>query len=340
MTLQLRVPGLPADVRTRPFDIATDLPAFAALVAEVNAFDRLDQFPTAATLGVHWAPTALFDPGRDCLVVEDGRGWVAMLSVDPQVRDGKVVHLIEGWVRPDRRREGIGRALLVWAERHGAELIADRAIEQWDLPQFAGFGIARNNPAAVAFAEATDYAPIRYGFIMRRPLAEPIPHVELPEGLEVRPVAPEHHRAIWAADVEAFQDHFEPRLRSEQDFDATFHGPTVDTSMWRVAWDGDEVVGSVMNQIEPEENARLGLEVGWLEHVSVRRPWRGRGVAKALIVNSLRTLRDRGMQVASLGVDAQNPTGALALYEQLGFHPHEAWTTFRKPLAVLVESDR
>ena len=337
---RLEAAGLPADVRVRPFDYDTDLPAFAALVAEVNAFDGHDHFPTVQTLGVQWSRTALFDPGRDGVVVEDDRGWVAMVSVDPQVRDAKVIHLIEGWIRPDRRRAGIGRALLAWSERHAAELVAMRSIEPWALPQFTGFGVLRDNPAAIGFAEATDYEPVRYGFVMRRDLAEPIPDAPaLPAGIEVRPVRPEHHRAIWDADQEAFLDHFEPRKRDESDFQATFHGPNTDTSMWRVAWDGDDVVGSVMNEIDAEENARLGVRVGWLEHVSVRRPWRGRGVAKALIIDSLRTLRERGMELAALGVDAENPNGALALYEGLGFRPHETWVTYRKALAPAKETD-
>ena len=70
--------------------------------------------------------------------------------------------------------------------------------------------------------------------------------------------------------------------------------PNLDTSLWRVAWDGDDVVGSVMTFIWPEENESLGLNRGWLEHISVRRPWRNQGVAKALIVDLLRTLRTWG----------------------------------------------
>jgi mycothiol synthase len=331
----IAVQGLPADVRARAFAYPADLEAFSRLVADVNAFDRHDWFPTAEVLGEHWKQTALFDPGRDGVVLEDDQGWAAMVSVDPQVRDGKVTHLIEGWIRPDRRRQGIGRTMLAWSERHAAGLVARRAIEPWALPQFTQFGILRENPAALGFAEATGYAPVRYGFVMRRDLAEPIPDVPpLPDGIEVRPVLPEHHRAIWDADVEAFRDHFEPRERDESDFRSAFDGPNTDTSMWRVAWDGEQVVGSVMNEIDAVENARLGLNVGWLEHVSVRRPWRGRGVARALIVDSLRTLLERGMQVAALGVDAENPTGALGLYERLGFRPHETWVTYRKPLSA------
>jgi len=95
--------------------------------------------------------------------------------------------------------------------------------------------------------------------------------------------------------------------------------PELDTGLWRVAWDGDEVAGSVMNFIYPAENDALGVRRGWLDHVSVRRPWRRRGLASALIVASLHALRDAGMTEAALGVDAENPTGALQLYEGLGF---------------------
>jgi GNAT superfamily N-acetyltransferase len=102
--------------------------------------------------------------------------------------------------------------------------------------------------------------------------------------------------------------------------------------MWQVAWDGDQVAGSVVNGIYAHENAQLGLDIGWLDHVSVRRPWRRRGLASALIARSLLVLRDRGMAIAALGVDADNPTGALGVYERLGFKPHQTWVTYRKPL--------
>jgi mycothiol synthase len=331
----LEIPGLPAGVTARSFDYPDDLPAMSRLVAEANRHDGHDSFPSAEVLGLHWRPTDLFDAGRDCVVVEDVHGWAAMVSVDPQVRDGKMIHWTEGWVRPDRRRQGIGRALLGWAERHAAELVDTRAIEGSDLPQFVGIGILESIPPAVAFADAMGYPTVRYGFLMRRDLREPIPDIALPPGIELRPVRPEHHRKIWDADVEAFKDHFEPRDRDEDDFEATFSGPHTDTSLWRVAWDGDEVVGSVLNEIDPDENARIGLDIGWLEHVSVRKAWRGRGVASALIVDSMRALRDRGMAIAQLGVDGENPTGALAIYERLGFRRHETWTNHRRSLDAI-----
>jgi mycothiol synthase len=324
--------GLPADVRARPYDPAGDLPAAVRLIWEVSGADGHDWFPSSEQLATLWRRAPGFDPVSDILVAEDAGGMAGIVAVDRQKRSGKVIHWIEGWVRPDRRRQGIGSALVRWAEGHAAAVAARGGTGNDDLPQFLGFGAMETDGGAHAIADALGYTRTRYGFHMRRPLAEPIPDAPLPPGIEVRPVRPEDHRKIFDADVEAFLDHFEPRTRTEDDFTYLFTAPNVDTSMWCVAWDGDEVVGSVMNQINPDENARIGLAIGWLEHVSVRREWRGRGVAKALIAASLRLLRDRGMDIAALGVDAENPTGALGLYERLGFGRHETWITYRKPL--------
>ena len=159
-----------------------------------------------------------------------------------------------------------------------------------------------------------------------------MPEATLPDGLEVRPVRPEQHRTIWDADVEAFRDHFEASVRTEADYEHWISSPTIDTSLWQVAWDGIEVAGSVMTSINAEENEKLGLKIAWLDHISVRRPWRKRGVASALIASTLGILRERGMEIAALGVDAENPTGALRVYEAMGFARHKTGISYRKPL--------
>jgi mycothiol synthase len=90
----------------------------------------------------------------------------------------------------------------------------------------------------------------------------------------------------------------------------------------------------VLNAIYSEENAALGIRRGWLDSVFTRRAWRRRGLARALIVRSLHLLRARGMEIAALGVDADNPSGALGLYESVGFAVTERLTTWRRPLEV------
>lgn len=316
----------------RAFDLAQDLPAMVDLIAAVNAFDDVPYFPTVESLGVEWSPAPNFEPGLDVHLAFDGDRIVGAAEVDWRERDAKVVHRIEIWVHPDARREGIGTRLLAWGESRARASVVAGAGGPTKLPHVLGLGTPTHVHPGLAFAEARGYAPVRYGFLMRRDLAEPIPDVPLPSGLEIRPVAAEDHRAIWDADVDAFRDHWEASVRNDDDFIQFFRNPDLDTTLWQVAWAGDEVAGSIMNTIYPEENVQVGLDVGWLDHVSVRRPWRGRGLASALIVRSLAVLKGRGMAFAALGVDAENPTGALGLYERYGFFRHQEWVTFRKPL--------
>ncbi|MGD2207392.1 MAG: GNAT family N-acetyltransferase, partial [Anaerolineae bacterium] len=61
-------------------------------------------------------------------------------------------------------------------------------------------------------------------------------------------------------------------------------------------------------------------------------PWRRQGLAKALIARSFRLLKELGMEEAALGVDADNPNGALQLYQTMGFQVVKRHTTYRKSI--------
>jgi ribosomal protein S18 acetylase RimI-like enzyme len=199
-----------------------------------------------------------------------------------------------------------------------------RRLDSWATETQAG---------AIALLESEGYTAVRWSFEMLRPTLDDIVEFPLPEGLEVRPVRPEDHRAIWAADIEAFRDHWGGMDASEEAFQRHYSGPHFEPELWRVAWDGDEVAGQVNNMVMREYNAQTGSRRGLLAGVSVRRPWRGRGLARALVSQSLVTLRDRGMTDAVLFVDAENPTGALGVYEANGFVVHQREQAYRKPFA-------
>ncbi len=175
---------------------------------------------------------------------------------------------------------------------------------------------------------------MRWFFEMLRPNLDDIADMPMPDGLEIRPVEPEHHRKIWAADIEAFRDHWGASEESEEAFERFFGPPDFRPELWRVAWDGDEVAGVVMNRILTTFNEQTGERRGLLAGVSVRRPWRRRGLARALVAESLRAFRDAGMTSAVLGVDAENPTGALGVYEANGFAVHRRGMNLRRPMGT------
>jgi ribosomal protein S18 acetylase RimI-like enzyme len=89
----------------------------------------------------------------------------------------------------------------------------------------------------------------------------------------------------------------------------------------------------VLNYIDSEENAEYQRQRGYTEGISVRRPWRRRGVARALLTRSLKMFHDMGMHEAALGVDSQNLNGANLLYESVGFRLVQRFAIYRKPLS-------
>ncbi|MEO6577341.1 MAG: GNAT family N-acetyltransferase, partial [Candidatus Limnocylindria bacterium] len=90
--------------------------------------------------------------------------------------------------------------------------------------------------------------------------------------------------------------------------------------------------GAVTVTVPGEENRRHDRARVYVAWVSVRRPWRRRGLARALMADALIAARAEGFTSASLGVDTHSPTGATALYGSLGFVPDKTFTTYRKPL--------
>jgi mycothiol synthase len=333
MTRTTDTPNPPAPTLSeRPFAPASDLPAMVRLISDVNAFDKVDWYPTVENLANEWSPSMMFDPLRDVRIIDGADGIAAASRMGWREREGKVVHRIEVWVHPDHRRQGLGRRLLAWSEDRARASIVEGSGGSTSVPHVFGANTADHVAAGVAFAEASGYLAVRFHYKMRRELAGPIPDLPLPEGLEIRPVLPEHHRAIFEADHEAFLDHWDAAETTEADFVRWFAEPDLDTSLWQVAWDGDEIAGLVINGIYPHENERTGIDVGWLDSVATRRPWRRRGLAAALIARSLVVLRARGMAMAALGVDAESPTGALRLYERFDFRRQHAWIFYRKPI--------
>jgi mycothiol synthase len=325
------IPALPG-LRLRAYAGEQDIPAIVEIVNAENEADAIPERTTVASRQADYGHAGdKFDPARDITIAElDGRPvavthreWVDVHHAHQrEYRSGGQVH-------PTNRRRGIGRALLAHNEERLRDLAATHDTDRQRV--FGAFTGDQQAGARALLAEA-GYREVRWFFDMIRPTLEDIPDVPLPDGLEVRPITPDLHRRVWQADMEAFEDHWGGHDDSPESMQRFLDNPDTDPSLWVVAFEGDEIAGGILNGIYRSENAELGVERGWLDSVFTRRPWRRRGLARALIARSLTVLRERGMNEAMLGVDADNPTGALGLYEGVGFVVKARYSAWHKPM--------
>ena len=325
---------LPAGFSLRPFAGESDVRIAVVIAnADLAADDVRGRESEDDYIAFVRHPNDNFNVPRDAFVAEiDGRavGFAEKNWVD--THDGQYrEYRLGGAVLPEWRGHGIGSLLLEENERRARSLAATHATDRQTV--FGGWSDDRQ-ASRIALYRRHGYEPVRWFFEMTRPLSEPIPDVPLPDGLEVRPVTRDTVRPVWDADSEAFRDHWGGFDTSDEQLARWLARPSFDPTMWVVAYDGDEVAGGVINAIEADENEALGVNRGWLHSVFTRRPWRKRGLARALIARSLLLLRERGVDQGILGVDADNPTGALGLYEKIGFTVAERSTAWRKPFEV------
>ncbi|HET9495546.1 MAG TPA: GNAT family N-acetyltransferase [Chloroflexia bacterium] len=287
---------------------------------------------TLETIKHTYSTTPNHDPAKDMLIAEVGGTMVGFTRVFwERELDGTTNFWHFGFVLPEWRGKGLGRAMLGWVE-HRAREIAGTLEGGGDM--YLSTSPYSTQPGLENLLVEMSYEAVRYEFYMETPDLDHIPDVPMPEGLEIRPVKPEDYRKVWEASQEAFQDHWGAVEVEDGDFERTMSDPMNDPNLWVVAWDGDKVAGSILNFINPAYNERTGRKLGYTESISVRRPWRRRGLARAMLAHSMRLHKNLGMTQTGLGVDTQNPSGALDLYLSMGYREVMKSTTYKKKLGV------
>lgn len=318
-----------AGLEVRFFRDVSDYERLATLTCAANEHDGIPFLPTAHNLQIDMDDAVGLDPRKDVVIVSVDGTVIATSSVKRVVRDEVPTYEISGSVDPAFRRRGLGTWLMGWSVGHArARAVLEDPEGRVALGSFA----EDSETAHRALLAGAGLQSVRHFFLMRRTGLEEIPDAPLPDGIEIRPVSPDQHRVIFDAETEAFRDHWGNREVGDAEFRATFALNELDTDLWVVAWAGDEVAGVVQNWVWPEENVRLGVKRGWLEHISVRRPWRRRSLARAITAASLVKLRAAGLDEGMLGVDSENANGALGLYEGLGFTVHSRAAAYRRDL--------
>jgi mycothiol synthase len=316
-------------VHFRTFRGSSDFPHFARLITAWSKGVGDDRVETAEGIASGYANLQRCDPERDLVVVEvDGlpvaysRVWWDLEADGPHVYKHFCI------LDPEVEGRGIDAALFAWNEERLREIGGGHDVEEQLLEVWSN----DRNAAANALIRGAGYEAITYSAEMVRPTVDDLPDHSLPDGLEIRPVRDEDIRTIWEADVEAFRDHWGFVEQTEADYQRFLAFPYMDTTLWKIAWDDEGPAGQVKSFVDTAQNAEHGLKRGWTESISTSRRWRRRGVAKALIVESIRELAARGMTEVALGVHTENPNGAYDLYAGLGYEVTSTWTTYRKRL--------
>lgn len=322
-----QIPGLVF----RRFQDAADFHSIANLRAAANAYDQVESADDPEQIQYFFEHQEGLDLRHDVIfAIVDGMmvAYARMFVYTEKISQDRV-YSIYGLTHPAWRGKGLGSALVRALEHRARELVQANPPETKALVE--SFVVTKRS-GLIALFEQLGYQQVRSFVMMKRPDLENVPDLPLPEGIETRPVLPEHYRPIWDASSEAFSEHWGYFDVGEDAYQAYLKAPEFQPQLWQVAWDGDQVVGMVRSYINDKENARYGFRRGWTEDICVRKPWRGKGIASALIARSLNTLKERGMEHATLGVDVDNPTKALRLYESLGYQAYQREACYRKKL--------
>ena len=319
-----------SNLRFRHFGGESDYPLMVAVTEGMKEADQLELTISVEDIAREFKHLEHCDPYRDFLFAEvDGKvvGYTRVWwSKDPS---GLYVynHFVD--LLPEWREKGIRNVMLSYNEQRLREMSLTHPT---DVPHMFQALLADSEKDWISVLENEGYHVFRYGFSMVRPDLENIPDLPFPEGIEVRSAKPEHYSAIIGAWNEACKDMRGQIPISDEDFKWFQESPIFNPSLWQIAWHENEVIGTVLNFIDERENTKYKRKRGHVELISVKRPWRGRGIAKALIVRSFKLLKDHGMTEAALGVDAENPSGALRLYQKMGFQINKKMIFYRKPV--------
>jgi GNAT superfamily N-acetyltransferase len=333
-TKLFEIPDAPAidGLTFRGFQGEEDYPKMLAVINGSKKADQDDRSESLEDLRRNYEHLVNCDPAQDMVLVEVkgetigyGRVWWQ------QIENGPRTYTHFAFLLPAWRGKGIRRAMLRHNEARLTEIAARHTS---DAPKAFEAWAAKTEEDWTEILKSEGYEPVRYGFAMVRPIDREIPDHPLPDGLEVRDIQPGDYDKIWSAAREAFRDHwgFSEAEWADTHFEAWQQDPTFTPQLWQVAWDGDEVAGMILNFINEAENKEYDRKRGYTETICVRRPWRRRGLARALIARSLKMHKALGMTETALGVDAQNPNGALHLYESMGYEVVKQFVTYRKPL--------
>ncbi len=323
------VPSI-SGLNLRRFQGESDYSQIAAVLIASETADQTERNVTADDIANAYQHFSNCDPYNDMIIAEIAgeiigysRGWW-----QDETFTGRL-YKHNGFLVPEWRRKGIGRAMLIWMENRFHDIAASNPPE---TAKFFQVNVSQFQKGTAIMLERSAYQPIRYFYEMVRPTLDDIFEFPLPDSLEIRPVNPDHYRAIWKSVDETSQDEWGYKEPTDDDYQEWLTSPHFQPHLWQVAWDTDtnQVVGHVLTFID-DENEQFNRKRGYTEGIGVDQSWRRRGLAHALISRSLQAQKAAGMTESALVADSDSTSGVTRLYESCGFQIVKRDTVYRKP---------
>jgi mycothiol synthase len=273
-------------------------------------------------------------PDRDfasgSVAFHDGRTLVGYGVLTSRTEADPVHYMrYEGGVHPSYRGRGLGGELLDWAEQAAVPLHND---SHPGRPLSLSSGCLSSNAGAVALHERRGYQPVRWFHSMVRDLSAAIAEAVVPAGVQIAGYQPEMAEHARLVRNESFRDHWGSTETPAQIWAYFLASDAFRPGFSFLAYKGSEPLGMLLSYEYQAYNAKTGHRNLHIALVGTRAAGRKRGIATALLVTAMSAARADGYDQASLGVDADSLTGAVRLYEQVGFTVARTWTSYRKRL--------
>jgi ribosomal protein S18 acetylase RimI-like enzyme len=275
--------------------------------------DESDLAEVVSLMSRHWPEAIDEDSVR--------RGWThpgVVLELDARLGPdcyGMVESFGDSRVWLDLRGEPSDE-LLDWAESRGRELGTRILSGAWSTHELL-----------LRELERRAFGLVRHSHRMEIDLAEPTAEPSWPDDIELRTYREGDDRVFYDLEIETFADSWEP---AEETFEEWSHWmlepPAFVPELWFLATAHDEPAGFAICHPHPARG-----ELGWVRMLGVRRPWRRRGLGRALLLHAFSELCGRGFGRVGLGVDAESLTGANVLYERAGMHVVARFDIYEKP---------
>jgi mycothiol synthase len=315
----------------RPYAGEADLEAIANLFNICEAVDRIDSGTSVPELRRSFEEPSL-DKANSIRLWEDPDGQLVGFSRLWIAPTGEVIDGFLGFrVHPMARGSDLERQLVAWAEGRLREVSQERGVRVK-----LRSGTRANKTERIALLEKHGFIADRYFLTMERSLSDPIPKPQFPKGFTLRQMEGEQDAEAWVEMYnQTFIDHWNHHDLTVERVKHELTQPNYRPELDLIAIAPDGTFAAFCHcEISPEENARSKRNEGWIASLGTRRGFRKQGLGRAMLLAGMQRLKTANVEIAKLGVDGENPSGALWLYESVGFRQVYTHISFVKDVQL------